>query len=135
MASNNFTSGSGNGRESLLAMRKKGSFLFREFKVPSQSEIEAAKRAIEQNMQQAEQSTSSHHTYSLALSSSAPKNSLLPAILKLAPSDSLGGSYGACRGASLEKNLRGFSFLEKGSVDNNSACAYHCQRRISYEGD
>lgn len=75
-------------------------------------------------MQQAEQSTSSHNTYSLALSASAPHNTLLPAILKLAPNDSLGGSYGARGAASLEKNLRGYSFLEKGSADNNSASAY-----------
>lgn len=43
LASNTFAS---SGREALLDMRKRGSFLFREFKVPSKSEIEEASKEM-----------------------------------------------------------------------------------------
>jgi hypothetical protein len=43
LASNNFPNSNGSGREALMAMRRQGSFLYREFKVPSKQEIDAAK--------------------------------------------------------------------------------------------
>jgi hypothetical protein len=69
------TLGGTSGQEALLDMRKRGSFLFREFKVPSSSEIAAARQS---SQQQASAVARPSNFRSLAI----------PGILRLAPSES-----------------------------------------------
>jgi hypothetical protein len=69
------TLGGTSSQEALLDMRKRGSFLFREFKVPSSSEIAAARQS---SQQQASAVARPSNFRSLAI----------PGILRLAPSES-----------------------------------------------